>query len=312
MASIELPNEILKALTDFIHPLDLIAFVTTCKTNHTLAASRLKEHRELRDKYRAIGVIDRGASRATLCYKHPYDLLYDLDRSPWLACYIRAVSFQPEDGDGHTPEPDWVSGCSFTPDTSAKLDSLCTKPSEIIRTLSLSDAERVTWHTALDKGDHSASFAVLLLVLPELRSLSLQGHGEVYKPWLDPIWRYGSHDTAARPILSKFEELSVAHWDTEYGEDPRVLEELIFVPSLRKLRAHMIGDSESRDADQYISMTSKDPNDERVSKIREVDISYSGLSATALAEIVKPMVDLQWLNYEDGTGWDVCGENEVA
>ena len=302
MASSKLPNEILKALTEFVPPFDLIAFVTTCKTIHIFAAGRLKDHRELRDRYQAVRVINGGGGGPGIHYRHAFDVMLDIERNPWLVCYLQDAEFWPTDH-GHRANPgtDWLANHFFNVDTGNNLGNLVRKPVELLEVVGLTNDEKSHWRTALDMGDHSASFAVLLTLLPNLRKLTLRAC-DVCKKWLDPVFRVANSGGSVKPILTRLEGVFIAPlgniFDPEDGENPQVLEELVLIPSVRTLTAHVLGNH------PYVCPATKNPDDHRVSHIQEVSITYSGMTATALAELVKPMVDLRRLDYYVGWPWD--------
>ena len=302
MASTKVPNEIFKVLTDFIHPFDLIAFVTTCKTIHTLAASRLKEHRQLQHKYQAISIVERSRPTSAFHYCHAFDVMLAIERNPWLVCYLQDAEFWPTDH-GHRANPgtDWLANHFFNVDTGNNLGNLVRKPVELLEVVGLTNDEKSHWRTALDMGDHSASFAVLLTLLPNLRKLTLRGC-DLCKKWLDPVFRVANSGGSVKPILTGLEEVFIAPLGNNFvpddGENPQVLEELVLIPSVRTLTAHVLGNH------PYVCPATKNSDDHRVSHIQEVSITYSGMTATALAELVKPMVDLRRLDYYVGWSWD--------
>lgn len=298
MPLIDLSDDLLAVLVEFIPPRDLISYVSSCRRFLEVAETRLKRHRALRDRYSHIW-FPGGGPRDPQGLVHPFDMIAIIDTEPWTAEYVYQAAFTPNDFE-HAEPTDYASATGFfgPAETEAKLHEMEKPPMSLIHYIGISDVQRDEWQTAIDKGGHSASFAILLTLLPNLRRLELTGWSNVYKPFLDPVFR---HACAERPkeILSKLQTLQIQSWDNECGERIEALDESILVPSLRKLHAHLIGDEGDN---EYTFQGSHDK-----SNLEEVDITYSHLGPLDLAEILKPMTSLRKLDYESVFSWDAYG-----
>ena len=298
MPLIDLSDDLLAVLVEFIPPRDLISYVSSCRRFHEVAEPRLKRHRALRDRYSDLCFPgdDSGDPQSLV---HPIDMIAIIDADPWTAEYVHQASFTPDDFE-HAEPTDYASATGFfgPADTEAKLHGLKKPPMSLIHYIGISDVQRDEWQTAIDRGGHSASFAILLTLLPNLHRLELTGWSNVYKPFLDPVFRHACADRPKK-ILSKLQTLEIQSWDNECGEHIEALDESILVPSLRKLWAHLIGEEGEN---EYTFQGSHDK-----SNLEEVDITYSHLGPTDLAEILKPMTSLRKLDYESVFSWDAYG-----
>ena len=213
MALLGLANELLRQVADFVHPLDLVNFVLTCQHVRKIAAQRLEQHRALRDKYSKIKVVaDAGEGYR---FDHPVDAIYDVEKDRWLSEYVRQVSFIPADG----PEcslDGWVEGCHFSAGTRSKLAQLTPNPISLVTKIGLTTEEKREWKDEFDKGNHSATFAVLLTLLPNVKRLVLRGGFCQYQAYLDKLFTTrqqqplqvqfplkGRHDRVERLVRSR-------------------------------------------------------------------------------------------------------------
>ena len=158
--------------------------------------------------------------------------------------------------------------------------------------LGLVPSEKEEWRAAIDRGQQSATFAVLLALLPNIVDLELKGHGFSYKPWLDKAFQFASSSSS---ILTKLTSAYVAYWDTEGAEDLDVCEELLLIPSFRSLKTNMLA-CEYGEA-EYQSLQTK-TGDQRTSHIEEVELSYCGMLHNDIAEFLKPLVNLKKIDMD--------------
>ena len=298
MALLDLANELLRRVTDFVHPLDLMNFVLTCTHIHKIAAQRLEQHRALRDKYSKIKVVAEEAEG--YWFDHPVDAIYDIEKDPWLAEYVRQVSFIPADSSECSPEDDWVNGCHFSAGTRSKLARLTPTPINLVTCIGLTAKEKIEWRDEIEKGNHSATFAVLLTLLPNLRRLILGGGQCQYKAYLDKLFQHTSSSHCKCSCLSSVNTIEVRDWfDQEFYADPNALNEMVFLPSLRKLQIDRFNDW---DLYRYECLSSKPGVLRYTSNIEHLVIGKCGQDLDNLANLSQPMGKLKRLDFESTLG----------
>jgi hypothetical protein len=159
-----LPNEILIHVLSFVHPRDLESFVVISKRIYNLATDALREHKELKQKYRKVD--DR----------EPYTVLRLL-KIPRICWYIQEIAIYAE----RTSISDWQhcfdgSPCSDPSDRSPQkfevecegLDQLCANLRE---STIFSKREATEWMTMVKTGKDWPLKIFLLSLAPNLKSL---------------------------------------------------------------------------------------------------------------------------------------------
>ena len=244
---------------------------------------------DINDKYRKVGINEGGFAsllERTFETEHSVDLLHAIEQDPRIGLAVQELEFQPGDGG-------WDSSYHGSAESESKLEALQTHPIDMVN-LGLTPEEKTQWRADIDDGDHSAAFAVLITKLPNLRSLYLFGDIDLCKPYLDKVFKH-ANDTLNTTILSKLTAAYVAHSDSEGTENLEIVDELIFIPSLRKFSGHMLG-SEDGDA-EYQCLQTKN-SDTRVSNIEEVELTYCGMLHNDIAEFIKPLPNLTKLDFD--------------
>ena len=263
-------------------------------------------------KYRdvCIGSGEQGLlGPASFVTPHAVDLLLAIERDPRIAGAVAFVQYHCGDDDMNLKEdrdddraPEW-HGAALS---ESNLASLQTHPADMLDMISLTSQERLQWRADLEIGSHSATFAVLLTRLPNLKTISLVGFGETWKPYLDKIFNHASTNPGTT-ILAKLTEAHASHYDNEFGEDIEVIDELILIPSLKKFSAHMLGDI---DAGEYQCLQTKN-GDTRTSNVEEVEFTHSQLDHNDIAEFLKPMVNLKRMDYDCMFDWSIVADCEI-
>ena len=244
---------------------------------------------------------------------HPLNLLHAIHEYPLIAASVCEIEFIPYDDDSNAlanpPDPKkpkeidstWADDFFGTEETKAKLAKLKSHPVDMISFLNISPIEKEEWTSAIDRGSQSATLAVLITQLPNLRVLNLVGFGHFYKPWLDQIWRYLGTATTAT-ILPHLTKIFVSHWDTEGTEDTDVIDEMILIPTLRTLHGHMLGNED--DPGDYKCLMTK-AGDTRTSNIEELKFTICGMNHDDITELIKPLANLKKFDFTPyGYEWD--------
>ena len=253
---------------------------------------------DIQGKYRAVRIgrqSEHGLLDATVDIDHPVDLLYAIECDQRIADVVLELEWMPGDRETYLTihrDPAWDPAWHGTPQSKLNLANLQTHPLHMVN-LELTNDEKLRGKGEIDAGGHSAIFAIILCKLPNLSSLGLTDGCYQYLEYLNKVFR----QTSTQPnstILSKLVKAYVSHNDTEGGEQVEVLDELVLVPSLKKLECHMLGDGDN----DYHCLQTK-TGDTRTSNIEEVDISWSILTPIDIAEFLKPLVKLKKLDYEN-------------
>ena len=274
---------------------------TESTTNHLAEGLRTMSLEDIQEKYRAVrigGEAGNGLIDATVDIDHPVDLLYAIECNQRIADAVLELEWMPGDSEVSLTihrDPAWDSEWHGTPQSKSNLANLQTHPLDTVD-LGLTEDEILHWRGEIDAGGHSAIFAILLCKLPSLSSLNLTNGCFLYPDYLNKVFRQTSTQSRST-ILSKLTKAYVTHNDTEGGEQIEVLDEMVLVPSLKKLECHMLGD----DGNDYHCLQTKS-GDTRTSNIEEVDISWSLLTPIDIAELLKPLVKLKKLDYENHHG----------
>ena len=259
----------------------------------------------IQEKYRAVRIGEslQGLLQSTFDTNHPVDLLYAIELDQRVADAVQEIEFMPHDNEYYLTsdhrDPNWDTEFRGTPRSKSNLANLQTHPIDMVD-LGLTVEEKSQWRNNIDAGGNSATFAILLCKLPNLSSLGLTGAGDLYKPYIDKVFRKASTQPNST-ILSKLQKAYVSHSDTEFGEDIEVVDELVLIPSLKKLKCHLLGDDAPNDYQCLQTKTSAT----RTSNIEEVEITYSQFSPNDIAEFLKPLVNLKKLDYEGQFDWVV-------
>ena len=287
---------------------DLSGKMAEADSATTPLADKLSEMslEDIQEKYRAIrigGGSLQGPLRPTFDTDHPVDLLYAIELDQRVADAVQEVEFMPHDDEYHLTadnrDTDWDTEFHGSSLSKSNLANLQTHPIDMID-LGLTVDVKSQWKNEINVGGRSATFAILLCKLPNVSSLGLTGNGDTYKPYLDKVFRQASTQDDS-VILSKLQKAFVSHWDTEFGEDIEVVDELVLIPSLKKLECHLLGDDAPNDYQCLQTKTS----DTRTSNIEEVEITHSQFSPSDIAEFLKPLVNLKKLDYEGQFDWVV-------
>ncbi|PGH23679.1 hypothetical protein AJ80_02285 [Polytolypa hystricis UAMH7299] len=229
-----LPTETLLEITKLISPDDIVSWSLSCKRIFSCAQARLKEHRELRAKYRSVNT-----------NHHPSTLLCEIWANPRIGYYIRTLAhdglyhgkrrddFQlPEGFDGGLEILRSSPYLQFNPSLIDSFNKAVTSYGFSINPPTPPCAE-------------GACAALLLSLLPNLTRLRLQWYDDIEEFWdsfLETIVKANDKDPSL-PALRKLNILCFDHWDTRYSSCMSAIFPLLPVPSLRKLYLHAIDTS---------------------------------------------------------------------
>ena len=292
MELLDLPNELLQKVAGFIHPFDLIAFVTTCQLIHTNAEARLQQHRTLRDKYSKIRVVcDYGEG---LYFKHPLDVIHEIRTNTWLELYITDVCFDRQDSEGPPDGETWVEGCYFNPETKVKIDQMDMKLVDRVSCFGLTAGQKDEWAGMIAKGWHNATFVVLLTLLPNLTQLRLGRRVFDGFCFLRLMLYYDIRHSPNAYCLPKLHTLELDNWDT-YSRDPCVrLKMMTLIPSLRRLHIDSLvgrgGHDPVLDADRESWWMD--------SNVEDINLGNCGQRLTYVLQLINPMQNLKRLDFE--------------
>jgi hypothetical protein len=150
----DLPSEVFLIITRHIDPADIEAFALINHQSYSLCEERLVEHQALKARYKILRLPSE---------VHPILFLNQLLNDPWLRHYVQYLQYQatistPSDAYALLEYP--VEHILLQPEFSF-----------------LNDTDRTQWSLKLVDRTRSATFAALLVLLPNLRELRLCGDG---------------------------------------------------------------------------------------------------------------------------------------
>lgn len=281
MAFKNLPNEILLRIISVVAVDDLVNFVTVNRLIYTLAHARLEHHRANMRKYSSISL---DAQRQ----QSPILLLLEILQDRTVAPYVKQITFLP-----------------FEPDYEVYLDDsvLNTNFGDLFKSSPwLPEERRLAMETAIREGNQGAAFALLLGLLPNLKSLSWMSFLYEYQDWLKELLLEASRveddsRSSVRP-LSKLSSLYVEHWDTEGGEPVENILQFIYLPSLRILSGAKLSGYEFNGEGNHSPLPMEKFDSSKKSFVTSVRLDHSAISAAALAQLIEPMQNLNFLQYE--------------
>ena len=305
---LSLPNELTTQVIDELDLTDTWSFARTSKDIYNLSQSAMQRHREYKEKYSIIclgpPVLDHDGNDdgTTFDGGHPLFFLERIIRDPRIACYVTDLRLS-------RCGQRLFQGKAFRKQQE-RLATIITALGTEIAALGancpwLNESRRLHWQEALLAHPNQAYYAALLLILlPNLRSLAMKGMCYDCEPISELVEAIGKanrdrssavHESA----LSKLRSISINHCDTEDGQDITVYTPFVPLPSLRSLHGRMICEDFFKDYPPS-PLVAGDIRPIRQSQIEEIKIFYSGVSSEAWRWLLKPIKNLKKFTYEHG------------
>ncbi|KAL9036227.1 MAG: hypothetical protein Q9180_004421 [Flavoplaca navasiana] len=251
---VQLPAEVLHEIISNVRNADLDNFTATCRIVRSLAAKSLRTHQERKALYANITYGDSSRNDARTIWVHPTFMLRDLLDED-LFCYPRKLSIYDDIYLG----ADWEDSRSYDSDDTSEVSKalVCVsehlKPSMIPAFQQVDGDEDLTCDI-LQKGDIGATLGLLLILLPNLTTLSITDFNEQsngmgnLKQILDIILADSNDRTRTAAMgptqpLSKLRHVHFTRSDQGMEGDLWDLEmwaPLFYLPSVRSVRAEYI------------------------------------------------------------------------
>lgn len=291
MTLLDLPNEILQRVAGFVHPPDLVAFVTTCRQCYTITETRLKQHRDLRDKYSKISVVSDYDDGSHI--NHPVDVIHRIQTNPWLAFYIKKVCFDQHDLEVNRSHEDWVEGRYLDSNTEVLWNQLDPKLVQIVSCMQFEQQDQHCLAEEMWKGGHGETFAALLTLLPSLTTLVL-GTSIIENENYDFLHMFFDH-ASSRPstcqCLTKLHTIELGEYDDLESSELQFLDTMTLIPSLRNIHFESF-------ADNFNWVDSARNRMNLPSNVENMSMGECGMALTGLIQLIKFMHKLKRLDFE--------------
>ena len=264
-------------------------------------AAAYEEH--LRNRYRQINLSHEGWHETWdqgLRLQHPMEVIALIAKRPEVASYIEELCWQPADRIFYCLSDADKKAQGFLDDfhgSTRDRQALAEHQSFIwkqLEALALEDSDKARWRKAISDGEHSATFAVLLTLVPNLRFLRLEGGGHDYQEWLDPVFKQAQQQLPENQILPRLESVNVRHDDTEGEEGIELLDELMFIPSLRRFECCMFGTEDNAPLSYDTTL---------VSGLEYIEINVSAIPVKCYKGLLSVLPDLKRLDMATCSDW---------
>ena len=264
-----LPDDIILELWKYIlHPDDIKSFALVSRSIYALGHVCLKEHRRLKAQYSLI----QTSYRSQGCGKAWGDLLKDILLNPHLAPYVTTLDVCPthlfwEQDYGHSTSGNDLI-CHHVP--YPKTDMLLFQ--DALRKL----GEVEDWSKDMEAGDEDPIIAILLTLLPGLRTLRIKElplNGVTFGV-IQYIAEYKS-----TTMLSELEEVEISYDQDFESKDTLVIRPFAMLPSMKKLSC-------SNFKEDWSPYAAESRMPLQISNISELTITGNDISSKNLFEIL--------------------------
>jgi len=295
---LELPAELLLGILSLTRPDGFESLALSCQRLYSLAldSGLVSEHNDMKRLWR---IWDLGLDpRYEWVSWHPLIVLAAIHENPLVAEYIRIVRF-PYSLQAACEESESSSGTSRADMISAQALSELVGKSPYLRASGMTPEQWV--EEMLHRGNDVALAVLMLTLLPNITHLKLS------REWSFARWESGNGYDSESPsldvgqIFSLLSNPNIGHalsklaviepWtsDSETGTALRCLIPFLTLPSVRKIVGFQLVADHSYDDFSWPYM--------RSSRIEEIELTCSGISATHIARFLEPMHHLRSLRY---------------
>ncbi|KAL8871327.1 MAG: hypothetical protein Q9174_002816 [Haloplaca sp. 1 TL-2023] len=295
---LSLPNEIISHIIDTVGMYDTWSLAQTSSAFYHLSRGALRKHGRYKDKYSTIrlGSSYRKDDGSMFEAIHPLVFLQQIVREPSIADYVSDLR---------------LSRCRGVPDESDLEGDGLEREHAVIARIEAELAVLVAkcpwyvdWEALIRLDNQPHHLALLLTLLPNLRSMSMRGCG-IMLPITEMIWDIAEANCdysspRCGKALSRLTKISVDHWDTEYGQHFRNFESFLALPSMRSLYGHMIYGQGIWDSAEHPVVLHRPFDAIRKSEINEIKILYSAVDSKCFAGMIRPIQNLKSFTYEHG------------
>lgn len=211
-------------------------------------------------------------------FRHPIDAIFAFWKDPWLTEYVREVSFGPRDSMG-TRDEDWIPECYFDIGTRQRTDDLQPLLADLLQCIDLAGVEQEWWKNEIAAGNHSASFAVMLVMLPYITRLNIgDGCTSSWMEYLDHVLLSLGKSFPPQKFHKHLDSFTFQTWSggSELGGNRGFFDDILFLPTIRRVGVDRLenidwGDSSFKELRESIGAFS--------SPVEEISISTTEAEA---------------------------------
>ena len=286
---LSLANETLLQIIDETRPDGIWSFVRCCKRMWILGEEDMEQHRQDVGRYQAPNFWFWDDQSETDL--GTYEFLSEVLLRPRCALYVNRISILSR---GFTFTQ--THRRAFTKKTSIMIDELCGLLFQNIGCPYIQGDEVGKWVRKLRRGDTNAVICLILTLLPNLKSLTIDDYdGQGYPEMIYMISKVNQspHYTTAGPLpLNKLDTIAIndTRSMTQPDESLGIYEACMTLPSLRKLKGKYIDCTfESWPAEEGLS---------RVSNVTEIIFDRSAINSESFTRLFMRTKNLQRLTYK--------------
>ena len=255
MASFSLlPNELVREVARHVMPEDIESFSLISRNVYREALPLLEEHRELKNRYRAFDIIEKaefyggrpkwhnwGETSTSNCFAGDSfsSLLIDVLQHRRVALYIREIRHAGwfPCWESEVPDP-LIQPHMRTPYTKTQFTMFKEAlPQHVL------PAKLDSWIQELESGNEDPVISLLLILLPNIRSMKLEGAPSMRQQRLrDVIVRIKEDCKVDTPVLHRLERVNMQHYDEAHLDMTRSIDFAFFLTlsSLKSLHGQSI------------------------------------------------------------------------
>lgn len=299
---ITLSNEVLYEIIEKIGPYHIEAFASTCQILRTLSSPAMQRHRQLRRRYSKIEFGNHGKLRGD----HPIFTLRDILKDPEIAHYSHTLGIGVYLGEDDLDFDDGRERLKVSREEIQAVAHDCVD----LFTAALSQCPFVekqeiqTWTAALLAGEDGAAVGILLTLLPNLKTIQMEG--EIFGELEALIERvaddYNGSSVTQTQALKKLEKVQFLPFDgtPEYGDESfetlfYSIGPLFAIPSVRTVSASFLL-SLRDDVFEW-------PYKARSSHVTELSLDHSTVSGASLPNLLSGIHSLRRFTYSAGGYW---------
>ena len=297
---LDLANEVLYQIIAATNTHDIESLAASCRTIHTLAESKVKRHRELKEKYASLALRDCGQLDKDPGV-HPIYVLRDILHDTALAQYptiIRSASF---DNDYY----EWID----TDQGIAELEGIKAVAAgcdgEIQNVINhcpfIETRERETWRVQIMQGSGDAIVGLLLTLLPRLTSIAIvQPREGFFTQIFRRIVKFQQPPNRHAPqALTKLARIDIVPYYSTYEMGPAnefdFVSQYARLPSMRTITGSQFETDVGSHAQSF--QWRHDPG---ISAVTEISIDRSTVDAESITNLLRVVRALERFSFAFG------------
>lgn len=299
---LDLPNELLLEITDLSAPEGIEQFSLCSKEIYALTKAALVSHR-YRKRWGTIDcTIPKNPREELVRSSHPLRFLADIAFDEVIADYTTSLILGDptyEEAMSDEDREEW----SALRDVDSRFERWIS--TTVTSCPYLDDDESDAWTEKILLGDRGPACAILITLLPNLRSMTITDHLTIETPLGFMVKQIADAsswgDRISPQSLGKLSEVETGGSDFEVMLG--IYAPWVALPSMRSLRGYMV------DGDSF-----RWPYPPQISGVTSIQYCYSTISARGFTELFKGIKALETVEYEGGgstdyddSGWEPTG-----